>query len=162
MTTRYRVEYALKSHRRDPLIEWIKALLAVPFVLHSQPNAIYEEQDDSTDQIAQGAQRRYLEIMRDVEEIINDHGIFDDICRKTRLIVNSSASTTGNSGHFETQTPYSFGWDVFHTTQFTRCIFVPRSTSVYQLETIRCTVFQRYQIDSQHSTSYESCSVWPN
>lgn len=80
MTTRYRVEYALKSHRRDPLIEWIKALLAGPFVLHSQPHVIYEEQDDSTDQIAQGAQKRYLEIMRDVEELINDHGMNLVLC----------------------------------------------------------------------------------
>ncbi|KAI7603627.1 hypothetical protein KC319_g22066, partial [Hortaea werneckii] len=42
MTTRYRVEYALKTHRRDQFIEWIKGLLAVPFVLLSQPTAIYE------------------------------------------------------------------------------------------------------------------------
>ena len=26
MTTRYRVEYALKTHRRDQLIEWIKGM----------------------------------------------------------------------------------------------------------------------------------------
>ena len=35
MTSRYRVEYALKSHRRDEFIEWIKGLLATPFVLHA-------------------------------------------------------------------------------------------------------------------------------
>ncbi|KAF2673155.1 IMP-specific 5'-nucleotidase 1 [Microthyrium microscopicum] len=73
MTTRYRVEYALKSHRRDQLIEWIKGLLAVPFVLHSQPTAVFEPQKETTDQMANNAQRRYLEIMRDVEELINDH-----------------------------------------------------------------------------------------
>ncbi|KAF1987082.1 IMP-specific 5'-nucleotidase-like protein 1 [Aulographum hederae CBS 113979] len=73
MTTRYRVEYALKSHRRDQLIEWIKGLLAVPFVLHSQPTAVFEPQRGTTDQMATIAHRRYGEIMRDVEELINDH-----------------------------------------------------------------------------------------
>jgi IMP and pyridine-specific 5'-nucleotidase len=51
----------------------IKGLLAVPFVLHSQPTAIFEPQNDSTDKMTTGAQRRYVEIMRDVEELINDH-----------------------------------------------------------------------------------------
>ncbi|KAF2632415.1 IMP-specific 5'-nucleotidase-like protein 1 [Macroventuria anomochaeta] len=73
MTTRYRVEYALKTHRRDQLIEWIKGLLAVPFVLHSQPTAVFEENAQSVHQQASVAQRRYAEIMRDVEDIINDH-----------------------------------------------------------------------------------------
>ncbi|KAJ9667989.1 IMP 5'-nucleotidase [Coniosporium apollinis] len=73
MTTRYRVEYALKTHRRDQLIEWIKGLLAVPFVLHSQPTAVFEPRRESVDQMATGAHRRYAEIMRDVEELINDH-----------------------------------------------------------------------------------------
>ncbi|KAF2500175.1 IMP-specific 5'-nucleotidase-like protein 1 [Lophium mytilinum] len=73
MTTRYRVEYALKTHRRDQLIEWIKALLATPFVLHSQPTAVFEPHKDTMDQMATNAQRRYAEIMRDIEELINDH-----------------------------------------------------------------------------------------
>ncbi|KAF2115754.1 IMP-specific 5'-nucleotidase 1 [Lophiotrema nucula] len=73
MTTRYRVEYALKTHRRDQLIEWIKGLLAVPFVLHSQPTAVFEPRSESVDQMAGITQRRYAEIMRDVEEIVNDH-----------------------------------------------------------------------------------------
>ncbi|OCK82213.1 IMP-specific 5'-nucleotidase-like protein 1 [Lepidopterella palustris CBS 459.81] len=73
MTTRYRVEYALKTHRRDQLIEWIKGLLAVPFVLHSQPTAVFEPHRETMEQMAQNAQRRYAEIMRDIEELINDH-----------------------------------------------------------------------------------------
>ncbi|KAF2016291.1 IMP-specific 5'-nucleotidase-like protein 1 [Aaosphaeria arxii CBS 175.79] len=73
MTTRYRVEYALKTHRRDQLIEWIKGLLAVPFVLHSQPTAVFEAHHASVDQMALTTQRRYAEILRDVEELINDH-----------------------------------------------------------------------------------------
>ncbi|KAF3049758.1 IMP 5'-nucleotidase [Didymella keratinophila] len=64
---------ALKTHRRDQLIEWIKGLLAVPFVLHSQPTAVFEENAQTVHQQASVAQRRYAEIMRDVEDIINDH-----------------------------------------------------------------------------------------
>lgn len=75
MTTRYRVEYALKTHRRDQLIEWIKGLLAVPFVLHSQPTAAYKNKenskggrggDDVLANMAATAHRRYGEILRDV------------------------------------------------------------------------------------------------
>ena len=66
MTTRYRVEYALKTHRRDQLIEWIKGLLAVPFVLHSQPTAAYEDRQDVLVQMASTAHRRYAEILGDV------------------------------------------------------------------------------------------------
>ena len=69
MTTRYRVEYALKTHRRDQLIEWIKGLLAVPFVLHSQPTAAYDDSDERRDvlvKMASTARRRYGEIFRDV------------------------------------------------------------------------------------------------
>ncbi|KAL5604410.1 hypothetical protein BROUX41_002382 [Berkeleyomyces rouxiae] len=71
MTTRYRVEYALKSHRRDQLIEWIKALLAVPFVLHSQPAGIISSEDGAVQRMATEAHRRYAEIMSDVESMID-------------------------------------------------------------------------------------------
>ncbi|KAL1983264.1 hypothetical protein VTN96DRAFT_286 [Rasamsonia emersonii] len=73
MTTRYRVEYALKSHRRDQLIEWIKGLLAVPFVLHSQPTAIFNEESAKLAEVARATHQRYAEIMRDVEQLVNDH-----------------------------------------------------------------------------------------
>ncbi|KAG0159691.1 IMP-specific 5-nucleotidase [Penicillium digitatum] len=73
MTTRYRVEYALKTHRRDQLIEWIKGLLAVPFVLHSQPTAIYKENGEVLKTVAADTHHRYAEIMRDVENLMLDH-----------------------------------------------------------------------------------------
>ena len=47
--------------------------MAVPFVLHSQPTAIFEPQAKSSEGEAIVVQRRYMEIMRDVEELINDH-----------------------------------------------------------------------------------------
>ncbi|KAI1328181.1 IMP-specific 5-nucleotidase [Xylariaceae sp. FL0255] len=73
MTTRYRVEYALKTHRRDQLIEWIKGLLAVPFVLYSQPTGMFDTNGFSITQMSEEAHRRYAEIMRDVETMLDDH-----------------------------------------------------------------------------------------
>ncbi|KAF3359696.1 Chromatin structure-remodeling complex subunit RSC2 [Verticillium dahliae VDG1] len=73
MTTRYRVEYALKTHRRDQFIEWIKGLLAVPFVLYSQPTGVLDANGTSLARTAEEAHRRYAEIMRDVELMIDDH-----------------------------------------------------------------------------------------
>ncbi|KAM4064836.1 IMP-specific 5'-nucleotidase domain-containing protein [Hirsutella rhossiliensis] len=72
MTTRFRVEYALKTHRRDQFIEWVKALLAVPFVLYSQPTGVLGD-DTNVTKMAEEAHRRYAEIMRDVEMMIDDH-----------------------------------------------------------------------------------------
>ncbi|KAL2161153.1 hypothetical protein VTH06DRAFT_8372 [Thermothelomyces fergusii] len=74
MTTRYRVEYALKTHRRDQFIEWIKGLLAVPFVLYSQPHGPIDRQGAADlCQTREEAHRRYSEILRDVEGMIDDH-----------------------------------------------------------------------------------------
>ncbi|KAK5169641.1 IMP 5'-nucleotidase [Saxophila tyrrhenica] len=64
---------ALKTHRRDQFIEWIKGLLAVPFVLLSQPTAIHGNDKSSVDAMAHNAHKRYSEIMGDVEGLILDH-----------------------------------------------------------------------------------------
>ncbi len=45
-------------------------------MLNSQPTAVFEPDGESVDLQASVAQRRYAEIMRDVEEIINDHSAF--------------------------------------------------------------------------------------
>ncbi|MCJ1306702.1 IMP 5'-nucleotidase [Agyrium rufum] len=56
-------------------IEWIKGLLAVPFVLLSQPTAAYFPDGAGNILAAKKpqAQQRYAQIMRDVEDLINDH-----------------------------------------------------------------------------------------
>lgn len=64
---------ALKTHRRDQFIEWIKGLLAVPFVLLSQPTAVSGDDKPSVDAMALNAHKRYSEIMKDVEGLIVDH-----------------------------------------------------------------------------------------
>ncbi|KAK9454240.1 IMP-specific 5-nucleotidase [Dipodascopsis uninucleata] len=71
MTTRYRVEYALKSHRRDAFIEWIKGLMAVPFVLHSEP-AAYIKGVETWENVTEITRNQYAAIMADVEMLIRD------------------------------------------------------------------------------------------
>ena len=66
----------LQSPAAPEVLIFLKGLLAVPFVLHSQPTAVFEENAQTVHQQASVAQRRYAEIMRDVEEIINDHSMF--------------------------------------------------------------------------------------
>ncbi|KAJ9160862.1 IMP-specific 5'-nucleotidase 1 [Coniochaeta hoffmannii] len=73
MTSRYRVEYALKTHRRDQFIEWVKGLLAVPFVLYSQPTGVFDGKGFSQAKAQEEAHRRYSEILRDVEFMIDDY-----------------------------------------------------------------------------------------
>lgn len=53
----------------------LQGLLAVPFVLNSQPAAAYEEsaEDMSLAEMASSAHSRYAEIFRDVEALIVDH-----------------------------------------------------------------------------------------
>ncbi|KAI1403167.1 IMP-specific 5-nucleotidase [Hypoxylon fuscum] len=55
--------------------EWIKGLLAVPFVLYSQPTGVFETNGFSVTltQMSEEAHRRYAEIMRDIEVMIDDH-----------------------------------------------------------------------------------------
>ncbi|RDL41562.1 IMP-specific 5'-nucleotidase 1 [Venustampulla echinocandica] len=57
----------------DTKAEWIKGLLAVPFVLHSQPTGVFEKNAHSVEQMAEVAHQRYAEIMQDVENIVDDH-----------------------------------------------------------------------------------------
>jgi len=49
-----------------------QGLLAVPFVLHSQPTAIYDDNCD-LDQMARTAKDRYGQIMEDVERLVTEH-----------------------------------------------------------------------------------------
>ncbi|KAM0689090.1 hypothetical protein Q7P36_011167 [Cladosporium allicinum] len=125
MTTRYRVEYALKTHRRDQLIEWIKGLLAVPFVLLSQPTAIHESSQPDVAAMAINAHGRYSQIMKDVERLILDHIAHQKSgtahASKLKLLVPSV-------GTFFTALPLQ---DAFNYQDAKRCIssrrFVPPS-----------------------------------
>jgi IMP and pyridine-specific 5'-nucleotidase len=62
-------------HFHGLILSSIQGLLAVPFVLNSQPTTAYEEYDEvnSLEVMVQNVRRRYAEIMRDVEGLVNDH-----------------------------------------------------------------------------------------
>jgi IMP and pyridine-specific 5'-nucleotidase len=47
----------------------------VPFVLRSQPTAVYQEHSLMLAAVAADTHQRYAEILRDVERLINDHSI---------------------------------------------------------------------------------------
>lgn len=71
-------------------------------MLHSQPTAIFEAQKESSGKMAQVAQRRYLEIMRDVEELIKDHSKNDtdessNIGTNNRIVDHQNAGTHNRS-----------------------------------------------------------------
>jgi IMP-specific 5''-nucleotidase. len=122
MTSRYRVEYALKSHRRDEFIEWIKGLLAVPFVLHSDAQnydggdaAVYckDQQEYETClsqnemQVALECQKRYLEIFGDVEKLIAHTMFLDEMGSKRTGADRTSTHDSINSEN-GVETPYSY------------------------------------------------------
>ncbi|KAL3233194.1 IMP-specific 5'-nucleotidase 1 [Nakaseomyces bracarensis] len=74
MSSRYRVEYHLKSHRKDGFIDWIKGLLASPFVLH----AVSHDGDDNDElTTTQRVRSQYAEIFKDIEALIADKIAFD-------------------------------------------------------------------------------------
>ena len=52
--------------------ESAKGLLAVPFVLHSQPTTVFEDTDEDAT-ATNTTVRRYGEIMLDVETLISNH-----------------------------------------------------------------------------------------
>ncbi|KAI2619671.1 IMP-specific 5'-nucleotidase-domain-containing protein [Hypoxylon sp. NC1633] len=58
---------------KTALSEWIKGLLAVPFVLYSQPTGVFETNGFNVSQMSEEAHRRYAEIMRDIEVMVDDH-----------------------------------------------------------------------------------------
>lgn len=88
MTSRYRVEYSLKKHHRDEFIEWIKAVLAVPFVLHSDVETEKLGFDDLVEyeefnlkkeiEIEKECRKRYYEVFEDVEKLIDNTIALDD------------------------------------------------------------------------------------
>jgi len=66
--------------------EWIKGLLAVPFVLHSQPTGVFETRSHTVQQMAEEAHRRYAEIMQDVEDMVDDHSQSNSTHPPLRLV----------------------------------------------------------------------------
>ncbi|KAG0333577.1 IMP 5'-nucleotidase [Podila humilis] len=97
-----KINYQLRAHKRDPLIEFIKGLLLTPFILHAKPrkpviasptvpvsgeltnrrgssgnnNGSDDEKNDYQEEekpMVDANLQRYLEIMKSVEGMIEEH-----------------------------------------------------------------------------------------
>lgn len=93
MSSRYRVEYHLKSHRKDEFIDWIKGLLATPFVLH----AVSHDEEDTEDlTTSQRIKSQYAEILKDIEQLILNKIEFDamNLCNDENYLNESSLGTS--------------------------------------------------------------------
>lgn len=89
MSSRYRVEYHLKTHRKDEFIDWIKGLLATPFVLH----AVSHDEEDTEDlTTSQRVKSQYAEILKDIELLISNKIEFDarNFCNDENYLNESS------------------------------------------------------------------------
>ncbi|RKP37910.1 IMP-specific 5'-nucleotidase family protein [Dimargaris cristalligena] len=86
MTSVYRINYHLRAHKRDPLIEFIKSMLLTPFVLHATPTTAYSQSElpqlpdpalplnlRRNSDAMRANELRYAEIMADVEALITEH-----------------------------------------------------------------------------------------
>ncbi|KAK6457518.1 IMP 5'-nucleotidase [Scheffersomyces xylosifermentans] len=142
MTSRYRVEYALKSHRRDEFIEWIKGLLAVPFVLHAdienydkgftehystlENYELYLQTQESV--IAAECRKRYSEIFADVEKLVEHTILIDDLndSHPDKTSVSRLRKLVPSVGRFFTPLPLT---EAFIVEDRRRCISKRRLVS---------------------------------
>lgn len=140
MSSRYRVEYHLKSHRKDGFVDWIKGLLAAPFVLH----AVSHDLDDLT--TSQRVRSQYAQIFKDIEGLISNKIEFDakyqelkekgaselhyELLGKSRL--NQLVPTIGN---FYTELPLekAFLWEDAYTAISDRRMVAPSFNDVRRI-----------------------------
>ena len=124
--------------------EWIKGLLAVPFVLHSQPTGVFESRSHTVPEMAVLAHRRYVEIMQDVEDMIDDHS------KTSSLILFYSSSDPFSSCPSESWTARSIQaqasrtqyWNVLHTTSACRRIQIPGQETLHLISAVCAAIFQ--------------------
>jgi IMP and pyridine-specific 5'-nucleotidase len=70
----YTINYALRAHKRDPFIEFIKGMLMTPFVLHAKPVPQTDDPAEKDDEYQMDANvARYCDILSSIEELINEH-----------------------------------------------------------------------------------------
>lgn len=74
MSSNYRVNYQLRAHKRDAFIEFIKAMLMTPFVLHAKPRYDLELSENEVNSHSIDAnEARFAEILLRVEELVEEH-----------------------------------------------------------------------------------------
>ncbi|GAB5585968.1 IMP 5'-nucleotidase [Umbelopsis nana] len=72
MTSTYRINYQLRSHKRDALIEFIKLTLQTSFVLYDEAEPEAVQNADEKGALIR-SKERYAELMSGIEKLINDH-----------------------------------------------------------------------------------------
>ncbi|KAI5285546.1 IMP 5'-nucleotidase, partial [Ascosphaera aggregata] len=116
---------ALIGEEQNFTIEWIKGLLAVPFVLDAQPTELYSENSSALQRTAERAAARYAEILKDVEHLIQDHAEHEQSqtagVSKLKLLIPSI-------GSFFTPLPLADAfWHEDNLRQISKRRFVPPS-----------------------------------
>lgn len=134
--------------------EWVKGLLAVPFVLYSQPTGIVGD-GTSIAKMSEEAHRRYAEIMRDVEMMIDDHSenfasspvflklMFGSCAPEPKLAISVQARDAG-----------SHSGTVLHETAARGRIQVPRPQTLHFLSPLCCAFIQRCTTCSQLGSNH--------
>ncbi|PVH17254.1 uncharacterized protein CXQ87_000138 [Candidozyma duobushaemuli] len=125
MTSRYRVEYALKKHKRDEFIEWIKSLLAVPFVLHADLEnyeeiySIQKEADKFLEMheqtLAKTCKERYMEVFMDVEKLIDSTRYLDSFHSGDGISRSRLRQLVPSVGRFFTRLPLKEAFEIEDT-----------------------------------------------
>ncbi|CDO94490.1 unnamed protein product [Kluyveromyces dobzhanskii CBS 2104] len=102
MSSRYRVEYNLKVHKKDAFIDWIKGMLAVPFVLQAGTNTGAEK-----------TYEQYRSIFSDIEDLISQKIEIDNRRRDEGSLEESRLDQlVPQVGIFFTQLPLVEAFDV--------------------------------------------------
>jgi hypothetical protein len=136
----------------------------VPFVLHSQPAAAYDRTSGNLTGMAAVVKRRYAEIMRDVEDLINDHSELQTWAwRESKLMAEfcSKAPKGRDSCSIKTQAASPRRRDLLHVTSAGGGFSFPGQPPKDKLPAIRRSVFQRHTLDIEHGAVDESGPGWP-
>lgn len=100
----HKVEHQLKAHRRDELIDWIKEMLSVSFVLHSSSefnlNTFSEKKVEEFEikdfdlnlkkDIEEARKQKYIDIFKDIEKIFEEYFCLLNSNCSNSDIINSS------------------------------------------------------------------------
>ena len=163
----------------DAFFLGLQGLLAVPFVLNSQPTAAYEEYDEvkSLQTMAQAVHRRYAEIMRDVEGLVNDHsrshvslpdillvgdavsdmGLYASthtINIESAKVDSISSTASVSADNVQAQDAGTIDWILLHATAPRSSIHLPGQTARHLLSPLCRSLFQRRPAHPQHSPDH--------
>jgi IMP-specific 5'-nucleotidase len=135
--------------------EWIKGLLAVPFVIHSQPTGVFETRNGTVAQMAEEAHRRYAEIMKDVEDMIDDHSISVSIPQLGSTHDQFSCPPKSRTPRtIQTQVAGTNCRDLLHPSSSWQLIQVPGQQTLNLIKALCSSVLQRHPTHSKHGPAH--------